>query len=101
MPGQSFHRTFSLHLIKIHTMHRRYLNHLSIAALLSIILGNASFLHSQVNWTESIDVAAASFGNSRPRITSDAGRDPLIIWGKSTDVMFSRWEDSGFTMPVK
>ena len=55
----------------------------------------------QVTWEPTIDVAATSFGNDRPRITTNASGDPLIIWGKSTDLMFTRWDGNAFTTPIK
>lgn len=61
----------------------------------------ASDVCSQVTWNEPIDVASTSFGNDRPRITTNASGSPLIIWGKSADLMFSRWDGSAFTTPQK
>jgi len=56
---------------------------------------------SQVTWNEPIDVASSSYGNDRPRITTNASGNPLVIWGKSADLMFSRWDGSAFTTPLK
>jgi hypothetical protein len=100
-PGLPHSRAFSVLLFKIHTMYKRRLNHLAITTFLSLILAIPNTLQSQVTWDSSIEVAASSFGNTRPRITSNASGDPLIIWAKSTDLMFSRWDGSTFTMPVK
>jgi len=56
---------------------------------------------SQVSWNEPIEVAPSSFGNVRPRITHNASGSPLIIWGKSSDLMYSRWEGTAFTTPIR
>jgi len=67
--------------------------------LLVLIFPKSTFC--QVSWDQPIDVAAASFGNSRPRLITNASGDPLIIWGKSSDLMFTRWDGASFTTPIK
>ncbi len=92
---------FSIHLLKIYMMHSRYMNHLMKAAFILLITVISSDLFSQVNWNEPIDVAPSSFGNVRPRITHNASGNPLIIWGKSADLMYTRWDGSAFTTPIR
>ena len=58
-------------------------------------------LHSQVMWEQTIDIAAAHFDNNHPRITTDRAGNPLAIWGKGSDLQFTRWNGTAFTQPVK
>jgi hypothetical protein len=58
-------------------------------------------LWAQVIWDSSIEVAPSTFGNTRPRIAADANGNPLIIWGKSTDLWFTKWNGTSFETPVK
>jgi hypothetical protein len=60
----------------------------------------SSFAVAQLTWNTSMDVAASMYGNNHPRIVSNAAGDPVIIWNHSANVMFTRWNGSGFTMPV-
>ncbi len=55
---------------------------------------------SQIVWNLTIDVASTSFGNNHPRIVKDNIGNPLVIWGKSNNVKFSRWNGTGFTNPI-
>lgn len=92
---------FSVHLIKIHIMSRRYLNQLMKTSILLLVTFISSDMCSQVTWNEPMEVAPASFGNVRPRMTSNASGSPLIIWGKSSDLMYSRWDGAAFTTPIR
>lgn len=69
--------------------------------LLLIVTIFAGDLSSQVTWNEPMDVAPASFGNVRPRIAANAAGDPIMIWGKSADLMFTRWDGTAFTSPIR
>ena len=69
----------------------------SIALFLFCVLPSGA----QVSWGPAVDVAAASFGNNRPRIVTAANGAPLIIWGNSAKVMFTRWNGAGFSTPVQ
>jgi hypothetical protein len=92
---------FFVHLFKIGIMYWCYSNHLLRTLLLLMLTVFARDLSSQVTWNEPIDVAPSSFGNVRPRITNNASGNPLLIWGKSSDLMYSRWDGSAFTTPVR
>jgi len=80
-------------------MINRHLHYLKVLALLSLMLIISSDLHSQITWNDPIDVAPSSFGNVRPRITTNASGDPIMIWGKSADLMFTRWDGTAFSTP--
>ena len=58
-------------------------------------------IESQIVWEETAEIAPSSFGNHRPRVVTDANDNPLLIWGKSSNVMFSRWDGNSFTTPVR
>lgn len=94
-------QAFSVHLFKICVMYRRYLNQLLKTSFLLLVTFISSDMWSQVTWNEPIDVAPSSFGNVRPRITNNASGSPLIIWGKSADLMYTRWDETAFATPLK
>lgn len=56
---------------------------------------------SQITWNAPMSIAASHYGNYHPRIVTNREGNPLILWGKPNDVMFSRWDGSAFTTPVK
>jgi hypothetical protein len=80
---------------------RAFQTQLTSAILLLFAVLYTADVSSQVTWDPTIDVASSSFGNNRPRIVTDRGDHPLILWGKSTDAMFTRWDGTAFTSPVK
>lgn len=53
-----------------------------------------------LNWNNAMDVASNATGNLHPRIALDRNNNPLILWGHSTNAMFSRWNGTSFTTPV-
>lgn len=57
-------------------------------------------LKAQITWGATADIAPSSFGNHHPRIVVDANENPLVIWGKSNDLMYSRWNGTEFTTPI-
>jgi hypothetical protein len=69
--------------------------------LLVIAVFASLHLHGQVMWEQTIDIAASHFDNNHPRITTDRAGNPLAIWGKGSDIQFTRWNGSAFTQPVK
>ncbi|MEP7168358.1 MAG: T9SS type A sorting domain-containing protein [Bacteroidota bacterium] len=74
--------------------------------ILLIILSCTSIFASAQNaitWTLGTNIAASSYGNLHPRIVTDAGGNPLVIWGRMSDesVFISRWNGTAFTMPMK
>lgn len=82
-------------------MIRRSSIHMIATTVIGFILWSTSNLLSQVTWDQTVAVASSSFGNNRPRIVTNGSGYPLILWGKSTDAMFARWDGSSFTQPVK
>lgn len=70
-----------------------------ILVLLTILsTGNVS---GQITWDDVIQVAPSSFGNNRPRMVINRAGHPLVLWGKSTDAWFSKWDGSNFSEPRK
>ncbi len=61
----------------------------------------SSSVDSQIIWNSTIDIATSSFGNHHPRMVKDSKGNPLIIWGKSNNVMFTRSNGTSFTTPIK
>ncbi len=53
-----------------------------------------------LSWNNAIDVATSSCSNLHPRIVLDRNNNPLVLWGQSTNAMFSRWTGTAFTIPV-
>ena len=68
-------------------------------ALSSVIFSSSSLAQS-INWQSPIDIASNSSGNNYPRIVADAQGNPLVIWGGSANLMFSRWDVDSFTTPI-
>ncbi len=58
-------------------------------------------LQGQVTWEPTIDVAASHFDNNHPRMTTDGAGHPVIIWGKGSDIQFTKWNGTGFSQPIK
>lgn len=57
--------------------------------------------YSQITWEETIQVAGSDYGNNHPRMVLNTAGEPLIIWGKSGNAMYSKWDGDGFTEPVQ
>jgi hypothetical protein len=55
---------------------------------------------SQIVWNSIIDIASPTFGNHHPRIVTNAFGNPLVIWGESNKIMFSRLNGTDFTTPI-
>jgi len=72
----------------------------NLLLLLIAVLTSLS-LHSQVMWEQTLDIAASHFDNNHPRITTDRAGNPLAIWGKGSDLQFTRWNGTAFTQPIK
>ncbi|MFT5166558.1 MAG: hypothetical protein ACI8P3_001790 [Saprospiraceae bacterium] len=71
--------------------------------ILAVILASFFIItqaESQIVWNSTLDVASPSLGNNHPRIVKNDVGNPLVIWGKSNNVMFSRWNGIGFTAPI-
>lgn len=92
---------FSVLLVKIQIMIRAKQSLITLSCLFVLTLVGLNNVYSQITWDPAIEVAPSSFGNNRPRIVTDKSGYPLLLWGKSTDAMFSRWDGSSFTIPVK
>lgn len=52
-----------------------------------------------LSWNNAMDVATNTTSNLHPRIVLDRNNNPLVLWGHSTDAMFSRWNGTAFTTP--
>lgn len=65
----------------------------------------AGFVKSQsITWNGTgADLSMSMYGNMHPRACTDRSGNPLVVWGRMSDesVMFSRWNGSAFTTPVK
>ncbi len=78
-----------------HTLHQ------SRFALVALFLCAIFRTQGQITWNPVMDIAPSHDGNQRPRIVTDRSGNPLVIWGKSGNVMFSRWAGEAFTTPVQ
>ena len=70
--------------------------------LLLLISNFCATAQSGIKWSAATDVASSSYSNEHPRIMLDASGNPLILWGNSntSEALFSRWNGTGFTMPL-
>lgn len=61
-----------------------------------------SISQNQITWGTTSDISASSaFGNNFPRIVMDRSGDPVVSWSNDTDMFFSRWIGTGFSVPIK
>ncbi len=78
--------------------------HKYIIGLLSFLVATTLFIFpvsaQQINWSDPIDVSSSSFGNDYPRMVLDGDQNPLITWGSSDKVYFSRFENGDFSAPI-
>lgn len=72
-----------------------------IHACLSVFMLVWHTMESQIMWEPAIEIASTSFGNNRPRMVTNGHDEPVVIWGKSSDLYLSRLEGESFTTPVK
>lgn len=56
---------------------------------------------AQITWDEPMELAPSSFGNTRPRIATNRKGEALVIWGKSSDLYYSKGSPDGFSTPIK
>lgn len=68
--------------------------------LLLCLLCLAMHSHAQIIFNPGKTVAPSSSGNEHPRIVTDRGGNPLIIWHHASRCMFTRWNGTAFTAPV-
>src|SRR5688572_9854213 len=75
---------------------------LALAVFLLLIwkVGNSQ---TDITWNMGMNISANTFGNMHPRMALDGMGNPMVVWGRMSDaaVMFSRWNGTNFTMPVK
>lgn len=69
--------------------------------LLLIAASSCFYLQGQVTWEPTIDIAASHFDNNHPRMAVDRAGDPMVIWGKESDLQFTKWNGTAFSQPVK
>ena len=67
--------------------------------LLTLFVTSAS-AQNEITWNSGVNIAASSFGNEHPRIATDGNGNPLVLWYHAGSAMFSRWDGTGFTVPV-
>ena len=66
-----------------------------------ILTLNGISAFAQITWEEPFEIAPGSFGNTRPRIAANRAGQPLVIWGKSSDLYFTKGGPNGFSTPSK
>ena len=72
-----------------------------VSSLIVILLINIGIVEGQVTWDAAFDLAPSSFDNNRPRIVTDAQDNPLVIFGKNNDILYSKWNGGVFSQPIK
>lgn len=75
----------------------------ALLLLTAIFLLNIT-VKAQIIWDNTAtNISNNSFGNMHPRVAKDRVGKPLVVWGRMSDnsVMFSKWNGSNFTTPVK
>jgi len=65
-----------------------------------LLISSGATAQSGITWSMAMDVASSSSGNMHPRVVVDAAGDPMLVWGHAARAMFSRWNGTGFTMPL-
>lgn len=62
-----------------------------------------AFSQKSITWGMGTSISTNTYGNMHPRLSLDGAGNPLVVWGRMSDesVMFSRWNGSMFTIPVK
>lgn len=76
----------------------------SLLLIISVCAGIFASAQSGITWgMAGMDVANNTHDNMQPRVAIDGSGNPLVIWGRMSDesVLFSRWNGSAFTAPVK
>ncbi len=69
--------------------------------LLFIFTSAPVFLQNGIFWSDPIPVAEPTFGNSSPRIALLDNGSPVVLWGKSGKIYFSKMVDNEFTEPLQ
>lgn len=85
----------------LHQLHLKSIQMKKVLAIIIACLFITTQAESQIAWEETSEIAPSSFGNHHPRVVTDANDNPLVIWGKSNNVMFTRWNGTNFTTPVR
>ncbi len=62
-----------------------------------------SYGQKPVSWGMGMDLSSNTYSNMHPRMTLDGKGNPMLVWGRMSDeaVLFSRWNGTMFTTPVK
>ncbi len=69
---------------------------LAFALLLIITISKAQ----TITWGTAMNIATSASGNEHPRVVTDRSGNPMVVWGHSNRVLFSRWNGSSFSAPV-
>jgi hypothetical protein len=56
---------------------------------------------AQVIWQDIAELGTTQDGNDRPRIVTNSSNEPLVIWGNSGNLMYSKWTNNAFSTPIK
>lgn len=70
---------------------------------LSLCLPQGVFSQNGLSWSPPVSVAAASFGDSSPRMALLSDGTPVVVWGKPaavSQIWCARWMGTGFSPPV-
>ena len=68
---------------------------------LFLIVSSFQVFSQTITWGAPISVYSGSGSNLHPRISLNRGGDPYVLWGKTdTRAYFSKWNGTGFTIPV-
>jgi hypothetical protein len=70
---------------------------------LALCLPQSVFSQNGLSWSPPVPVAAASFGDSSPRMALLSDGTPVVVWGKPatvSQIWCARWMGTGFSAPV-
>jgi hypothetical protein len=75
----------------------------ALVFFLALCLPKGVFSQNGLSWSPHVPIAAASFGDSSPRMALLADGTPVVVWGKPaavSQIWCARWTGTGFSAPV-
>ncbi|MBK7812619.1 MAG: T9SS type A sorting domain-containing protein [Saprospiraceae bacterium] len=74
-----------------------------LLSIFLILIGSLIFAQNGISWNAAMNLSTNTYGNAFPRLAINRAGDPMVVWGRMSDqsVMFSRWNGTAFTTPVK
>ena len=74
--------------------------HFLLICLFLIALSTQAISQNGIFWSDPIEVAPSSFDDKSPRVALLSDGTPVVIWGKGSNIFFSKMEGGEFIGPV-